>query len=96
MAREVKRLHDWKCQICGSTILLPDDTRYAEAHHIRPLGGEHQGEDASGNVLCLCPNHHAECDLGVRPLALERLAHVPGHTVDPANIDYHNRRIVRR
>jgi hypothetical protein len=40
-AREVKRMHAHECQICGETIELPDGGRYAEAHHVRPLGSGH-------------------------------------------------------
>ena len=29
-----------------------------------PLGGEHQGPDIRGNILILCPTHHAEFDYG--------------------------------
>jgi hypothetical protein len=95
VARAVKQLHGYKCQICGTAIHLPNGERYAEAHHVRPLGGDHCGQDAAGNVLCLCPNHHAECDLGVRPLALASLAKVQGHDVLAANVEYHNKKIYR-
>jgi len=96
VARAVKQLLDYKCQICGASIMLPDGHSYAEAHHVRPLGGDHLGEDVASNVLCLCPNHHAECDLGVRPLALATLTRVWGHEPLQANVDYHNQKIYRR
>jgi putative restriction endonuclease len=32
--------------------------------HIKPLGRPHNGLDVDGNVLCLCPNHHAQLDKG--------------------------------
>lgn len=96
LARRVKLIHDFECQICGHTIVLPDGSRYAEAHHIQPLGSPHDGPDVMGNILCLCPNHHAECDLGVNQLDLSSLRHVDGHNVDEAYIEYHNREVYAR
>jgi hypothetical protein len=34
LARRIKRIHEYKCQICGETIQLLNGSRYAEAHHI--------------------------------------------------------------
>lgn len=93
LARRVKMLHEHKCQICCQTIELPDGTRYAEAHHIKPLGQPHSGPDTLGNILCLCPNHHAECDLGACLLSSASLKPAEGHEVDQKFIDYHNSRI---
>jgi hypothetical protein len=95
LALRVKVLHNYKCQVCGHTIVLPDGSRYAEAHHVKPLGTPHGGLDIVGNILCLCPNHHAECDLGVIKLSHLALRHVDGHLVDKSFLDYHNREIYR-
>ncbi|MFZ2949271.1 MAG: HNH endonuclease, partial [Desulfuromonadaceae bacterium] len=65
LARRVKIFHDFKCQICGHTIKIPNGGSYAESHHIQPLGQPHNGPDTIGNIICLCPNHHAELDYGV-------------------------------
>jgi hypothetical protein len=93
LALRVKLLHHYECQICGHTINLPDGSRYAEAHHILPLGKPHDGPDEIANILCLCPNHHAECDYGVRQILLEELRQIEGHKVGRQFVDYHNRRI---
>jgi len=93
LARRVKRWHKFRCQICGDFIELTDGTRYAEAHHIKPLGGEHKGPDVAGNILCLCPNHHAECDYGTIRLSMKTLRHADNHLVDPSFIKYHNKEI---
>lgn len=93
LARRVKVLHDFKCQICGHSIKLADGVRYAEAHHIKPLGGEHKGPDVLGNILCVCPNHHAELDLGASPIRISILRCSKRHAVDPRYIDYHNTHI---
>jgi HNH endonuclease len=90
-SRRVKAGHKFKCQVCGKTIELSDGSRYAEGHHIQPLGGEHKGPDVEGNILCLCPNHHAEYDLGVSPIRLSSLRPAKGHVVEQVYVDYHNR-----
>ncbi len=95
LARRVKVMHNYECQMCGHTIVLPDGSRYAEAHHLMPLGDPHGGLDILGNILCLCPNHHAECDLGVIKLSFSSIRHVDGHNIDNKFIKYHNREIYR-
>jgi predicted restriction endonuclease len=82
-SRWVKRLYDYRCQICGITIPVPRDfpsDGYCEGHHVRPLNIQHNGPDHSSNILALCPNHHAMMDLGViavDPTTLEILTIVP-------------------
>ena len=54
--------------MCGEHVAtlesaLYEDRGYAEVHHIRPLGSGHDGPDHPGNMLVLCPNHHAAFDL---------------------------------
>jgi len=91
LARRVKAMHNGCCQICGATIKLRDGTNYAEAHHIQPLGQPHNGPDMIGNIICVCPNHHAELDYRIIPLDLAALKKVQGHSIDPRFVDYHNR-----
>jgi hypothetical protein len=90
MARRIKALHNWECQICGGVMILQDGSRYAEAHHLHPLGRPHDGPDVSENLLCLCPNHHAELDYGVRALQRSALREVAGHSVGEEFLRYHN------
>jgi hypothetical protein len=92
LARRVKALHEYRCQICGHTIQLADGSFYAEAHHIRPLGIPHNGPDIIGNIICVCPNHHAELDYGVIPLST---CDLPDHTIEKQYVDYHNHEIYR-
>ncbi|MGT2441226.1 HNH endonuclease [Ensifer adhaerens] len=99
VARRVKQLHGYRCQICGEGIELADGTRYVEAHHVRPLGEPHNGPDTEQNVVCVCPNHHAELDYFARPIESATLRIARGHFVDQLFIDYHNswhRKIARR
>jgi hypothetical protein len=93
LSNRIKVLHNHECQICGHTILLADGSRYAEGHHVQPLGGHHNGPDLPENIVCLCPNHHAAYDLGATQLTLDELRSVDGHTVGRQYIDYHNKTI---
>ncbi len=95
LSRHIKKLHNYECQICGYTILLPDGTRYAEAHHIQPLGTPHNGPDVPENLICVCPNHHAELDFGARPLELTKLRSTTGHTIEEKFAVYHNKYVYR-
>ena len=95
LSRKVKALHRYKCQLCGYTMTLPDGSYYAEGHHIRPLGNPHNGPDVMENILCLCPNHHAEMDYGVSKIEPEHLAKVMGHLVGIDYIGYHNESIFK-
>lgn len=95
LARRIKQLHNYECQICGQTILLPGGIRYAEAHHVQPLGAPHNGPDCEGNIICVCPNHHAELDYGARPLQLAALRGVKGHSLNDIYIKYHNEQVWR-
>ena len=95
VARWVKFVHEYRCQICDTAIRLPD-LLYAEAHHVRPLGGGHRGPDVIENVLCVCPNHHAELDYGAISLDEAKIRTVRGHYLGPEFVEYHNRFIFRR
>ncbi|MEM0964373.1 MAG: YDG/SRA domain-containing protein [Bacteroidota bacterium] len=97
VTREVKRLYDFRCQICGERIETPTGP-YAEAAHIRPLGRPHDGPDSLDNVLCLCPTDHAAFDLYAFSVADDgalvgrrgTLRLHPDHRVDPEHLRYHN------
>lgn len=104
IAKDVKRIHDHRCQVCGERRYR-DGSGYSEAHHIHPLGDTPPGPDIAENILVLCPNHHADFDFGmlqVEPETLEitheydeavdgtQLRTEDGHTIDPDYIRYHN------
>jgi hypothetical protein len=90
LARKIKAMHEYKCQICGHTIILLDGSFYAEAHHIKPLGEPHNGPDIAGNILCLCPNHHAEMDYLASSIVLTNIRVHPEHLIDQQYVTYHN------
>lgn len=89
LSRSVKENHEWKCQVCGERILLPNGKFYAEGHHIIPLGGGHLGHDLANNIIVLCPSHHTEFDYGCIAIApkTQTIIHV-----DKKN-KYHNMQI---
>jgi len=91
--RWLKVLYQWKCQLCGFTIQLPDGRWYAEAHHIRPLGRGHDGPDVANNILVVCPNHHAMLDFGSIRLDMIEIAKCEGHKIGSEFMEYHNREI---
>lgn len=96
-AREVKKLYDFTCQMCGVRLEGPAGP-YAEAAHIRPLGAPHDGPDSTENLLCLCPNHHVLFDLGGVTIADDftligaaagRLTVHPRHRISTEHVRYH-------
>jgi predicted restriction endonuclease len=64
LSRFLKGLYSHQCQICRFTFARVGGLRYSETHHIRPLGGGHNGIDNETNMMVLCPNHHSMMDLG--------------------------------
>ncbi|OYO08880.1 hypothetical protein CGZ94_20240 [Enemella evansiae] len=100
-ARWVKEAHGHACQICGVVIPVDGGRNYAEGAHIRPLGVPHDGPDDTGNLLCLCPNHHAQFDhggLAITPdfdvvergsgRSIGRLRTVPRHRIGVEHFEY--------
>lgn len=102
-ARRLKKLYDYRCQVCGERIVLGTDFFYAEVHHIRPLGGWHKGLDIHENMLVLCPTHHAVFDLGLPVFSSDSLVNINGtphqltlkHRLASDNLDYHNAEIAQ-
>ena len=90
-AHELKFLYENHCQTCDHVIQLADGTTYSEAHHIRPLGRDHDGPDSRDNILVLCPNHHTLCDYFAIRLNIDTLNVHSEHTLKPEYIAYHNK-----
>jgi putative restriction endonuclease len=101
IGQRVKQLHDFRCQVCGIQLATAAGP-YIEAAHIRPLGRPHDGPDHEGNILILCPNHHALFDFGALAVSetfqvrntltgaiLGTLRRVPRHDIDPGALAYH-------
>ena len=97
--REIKKLYNFECQVCGHPVLTRSG-RYAEGAHIKPLGTPHNGHDSCDNVLCLCPNHHVMFDRGSFSIdddltligILEgRLTLHKTHHINKTNLEYHRK-----
>jgi putative restriction endonuclease len=99
IAHEIKKLYNYECQVCGTTITTKAG-RYAEGAHIKPLGKPHDGDDNSDNLICLCPNHHVMFDKGCFAI-LDTLNLIgsesgslkihPKHKLNKSNLEYHRK-----
>lgn len=102
VARQVKKLYNYCCQICGVELRGFGGRKYAEGAHVRPLGRPHLGADHLENLLCLCPNHHTQLDIGGilisdDMVAIQASSHDPvatlvwkkRHRVARENVAYH-------
>jgi 5-methylcytosine-specific restriction protein A len=90
VSRWVKAVHNFTCQICGKTLILPNGKRYSEAHHIQPLRAPHNGPDIIENIICVCPNDHVLLDYGAVALEAKNLFSINGHQIDEKFVNYHN------
>lgn len=60
IAELVKMRSRYICEICGREPFIQKNGKlYAEADHIRPLGGLASGLDTPENMRCLCAQCHA-------------------------------------
>ncbi|WP_157430383.1 caspase, EACC1-associated type [Actinomadura macra] len=56
-SRELQKIYDCSCQICGQQMLAFGHVKFAMIQYIRPLGFPHDGLEGIENALCLCSNH---------------------------------------
>ena len=61
LSEEVKKLYEYKCQVCNTYLKTPYGG-IAIGAHIKGLGNPHNGPDVLENMICLCPNHHEQFD----------------------------------
>jgi putative restriction endonuclease len=99
ISRAIKNLYNGQCQVCGTTIKTKSGN-YSEGAHIKPLGQPHDGDDATGNLLSLCPNHHVMLDKGSITISddFQILGDEGGsliidgkHKIDRSNLQYHRK-----
>lgn len=88
ISSELKLLYEHQCQICGISLTICG-RNYCEAHHIKPLGSPHDGDDNQNNLVCVCPNCHVMLDYAAIPIRLDMLKCVK-HGINQDNVDYHN------
>ncbi|MGW6859001.1 HNH endonuclease [Streptomyces xanthophaeus] len=61
LVKALKGIHGHVCQFCDVALEMRRG-HHSEAAHIQGLGSPHDGPDTLTNMLCLCPNHHAQFD----------------------------------
>jgi predicted restriction endonuclease len=93
ITQKIKKLYNYKCQLCKKVLILKNNTLYNEAHHIKPLGSPHNGPDTSDNIVCVCPEHHVLLDYGAIKLDKEQMTIHPLHKIRDEFISYHNKNI---
>lgn len=104
LSREVKAMYSHRCQVCKTRIPGLGERFYSEGAHVKPLGKPHLGADLLDNILCLCPNHHTQLDIGgmvilddfsvARTITSEPftdLTFAKGHQIRAANAEYHRK-----
>lgn len=75
IARLIKERSKYICEICGRRPFMQSNGRlYAEADHIRPLGGSTRGLDTPENMRCLCAQCHAIVTCGSDEVVKELLS----------------------
>ena len=89
LAKEVKKIAKYECQLCGLRIELPNRKYYIEAHHIKPLGDPYKGPDIQSNILILCPNCHVKCDYKLIILSIDQIKNNK-QQISKEYIDFHN------
>lgn len=96
LVKEIKSIHENKCQLCEERISVGLNRFYSEAHHIRPLGRGHNGPDSEENIIIVCPNCHVKLDYGCILLNPQKIAKKEKHKIDNKFIDYHNKNIFQQ
>ncbi len=95
LSYRVKQTHGYECQLCGTTLCMPAGKKYAEVHHIKPLGQPHNGPDVIENMICVCPNNHAQLDYGAIELCSDDITTKQEHRISDQFIHYHNETIFK-
>lgn len=62
----LRRIYDFRCQICGAQFPTPDGRMVIEVHYLHPLSVTGPSGDHPANMLVLCPNHHLQLELSER------------------------------
>ncbi|KAB2347734.1 hypothetical protein F8566_17635 [Actinomadura rudentiformis] len=111
VAAKVAKAHGYVCQIgeCGTVIETPAGFQITPTTHLKPITIPHKGPDIEANVLCVCPNHRIQLDLGVitieddlqvideiHGVPIGELHVSPGHKVGLEFIRYHRELFRRR
>ncbi|HEX6454887.1 MAG TPA: HNH endonuclease, partial [Solirubrobacterales bacterium] len=90
LVRDLKRLYEGKCQICGFTFEKNRGGPYCEAAHLDRISLREADLDVKDNIVILCPNHHKMLDHGpllieFDPATKELFAVIAGHREEMTN-----------
>jgi|TARA_B100001971_G_C18204866_1_gene546919 putative restriction endonuclease len=101
LSERVKQIYKFRCQVCDQYLEKPSGA-IAVGAHIKALGHPHDGPDHLSNLLCLCPNHHAQFDafsffvdettleiMGSADLKGKKLSVSKKHKIDSEFFGYH-------
>ncbi len=94
VTRQLKRLYEYRCQVCTMRLEIEPGQFYVEAHHLKPLGAPFNSPDISANIICVCPNCHTLFDYSAMPIQLGTLQ-ICLHSIGPEYIAHHNQRCGR-
>jgi hypothetical protein len=57
IGEDLKKLYEYRCQLCGNNFAKPHDQRIVEVHHI--IEFVHSMNNDYDNLMVTCPNHHS-------------------------------------
>ena len=101
LREKIKDIYDYRCQVCDIFLEKPDGG-IAVGAHIKGLGRPHNGPDVIENMMCLCPNHHAQFDafsfyidptsfelVGLTGFENSKIKVLKKHKLDAEFLEYH-------
>jgi len=57
IGEDLKRLYDYRCQICGDNFAVKHEQRIVQVHHIKHFVQSMNND--YDNLVVICPNHHS-------------------------------------
>jgi hypothetical protein len=88
IGEDLKKLYEYRCQICGNNFAKPHDQRIVEVHHIVEF--VHSMNNDYDNLMVTCSNHHGLIHKAkpVFDRQLLKLSYPNGY-IEPVKIDRH-------
>ena len=88
IGEDLKRLYEYRCQICGNNFAKPHDQRIIEVHHIVEF--VYSMNNDYDNLMVACPNHHSLIHKAkpVFDRQLLKLSYPNGY-IEPVRLDRH-------
>ena len=106
---QIKEFYNNTCQVCNVFLKTPTDgLGISVAAHIKALGKPHNGPDIKENMLCLCPNHHAQFDsysfyidpenykiVGLDGFEGKHITRIKKHKIKAEYLEYHQKQYLK-